>query len=218
MILTHMTNSPATSSPIETTCDAFLGGALQVRQPKAGYRAGLDAVLLAASCCQFDAGVVRVLDCGAGVGVVGLSVARRLRNAHVTLIERWCVLIYPRGSPKFQNSQHRSKPSTPWLQIRHTQMLQLGHCLVTHRARRLMLCRWAGLKPGRGLWRRWRNQVVLQRSSTELMVSPRSSVCFNRDLARLKLSPFTRAPMKRRTEFWSKAPRAAVHRWRSCRR
>jgi tRNA1(Val) A37 N6-methylase TrmN6 len=71
----------------QTTCDAFLGGALQVLQPKAGYRAGLDAVLLAASCRPIDATTFRVLDCGAGVGVVGLCLAQRLANAHVTLVE-----------------------------------------------------------------------------------------------------------------------------------
>jgi tRNA1(Val) A37 N6-methylase TrmN6 len=67
------------------TEDAFLGGALSILQPKAGYRAGLDAVLLAASVPQ-DARAV--LDMGAGVGVVGLAVARRLADARVTMIER----------------------------------------------------------------------------------------------------------------------------------
>ena len=67
------------------TEDAFLGGALSILQPKGGYRAGLDAVLLAASVPQ-DARAV--LDVGAGVGVVGLAVARRLADARVTMIER----------------------------------------------------------------------------------------------------------------------------------
>jgi tRNA1(Val) A37 N6-methylase TrmN6 len=67
-----------------TTDDRFLGGALSILQPKRGYRAGLDALLLAAS---IDAGR-RVLDVGAGVGVVGLAVARRLPGAEVVLVER----------------------------------------------------------------------------------------------------------------------------------
>ena len=67
------------------TDDAFLGGALSVLQPKGGYRAGLDAILLAASVPQ-DAQTV--LDVGAGVGVVGLAVAQRLPNTRVTMIER----------------------------------------------------------------------------------------------------------------------------------
>lgn len=68
------------------TEDAFLGGALHIRQPEGGYRAGLDAVLLAASLRA--AGAERVLDIGAGVGVVGLAAARRLREIDVTLLER----------------------------------------------------------------------------------------------------------------------------------
>lgn len=68
------------------TEDAFLGGALRVLQPRGGYRAGLDAVLLAAT---LEAkGGERVLDMGAGVGVVGLAAARRLSDIEVTLVER----------------------------------------------------------------------------------------------------------------------------------
>lgn len=74
---------------VETTDDAFLGGALQILQPKRGYRAGLDAVLLAAAApLPAGAACVRVIDAGAGVGVVGLCLARRLGNVHVTLVER----------------------------------------------------------------------------------------------------------------------------------
>jgi tRNA1(Val) A37 N6-methylase TrmN6 len=74
-----------------TTIDAFLGGAIEVQQPARGYRAGLDAVLLAA--CVEAPGVggaagFDVLDVGAGVGVVGLSLARRLPEARVVLLER----------------------------------------------------------------------------------------------------------------------------------
>jgi FkbM family methyltransferase len=71
-----------------TTDDAFLGGALQILQPQNGYRAGLDAVLLAAAAPVVSGTGARVLDVGAGVGVVGLAVARRIADAHVTLIER----------------------------------------------------------------------------------------------------------------------------------
>lgn len=68
------------------TEDAFLGGALRIRQPGDGYRAGLDAVLLAAT-LRAKRGD-RVLDVGAGVGVVGLAVARRVPEVEVTLVER----------------------------------------------------------------------------------------------------------------------------------
>ncbi|HRK19966.1 MAG TPA: hypothetical protein PK970_13490, partial [Hyphomicrobiaceae bacterium] len=53
-----------------TTVDAFLDGRLMLEQPAGGYRAGLDAVLLAAACPMEPAATGRVLDCGAGVGAV----------------------------------------------------------------------------------------------------------------------------------------------------
>lgn len=67
--------------------DAFLGDALRVLQPRIGYRAGLDAVLLAATIAERGE-AFRVLDAGAGVGVVGLCVARRIADAEVVLVER----------------------------------------------------------------------------------------------------------------------------------
>jgi tRNA1(Val) A37 N6-methylase TrmN6 len=70
----------------DSTADAFLGGALMLWQPKRGYRAGIDPVLLAAS-CKAEPGE-QVLDCGAGVGTVGLCVARRITACSVTLVER----------------------------------------------------------------------------------------------------------------------------------
>lgn len=68
------------------TDDAFLGGALSILQPKPGYRAGIDGILLAASVPAGDGDAV--LDVGAGVGVVGLAVARRLAHARVSMVER----------------------------------------------------------------------------------------------------------------------------------
>ena len=67
----------------DTTTDAFLGGRLHLTQPAKGYRAGADAVLLAAT-----GGGGKVLDAGAGVGTVGLCLAWRQRDARVTLLER----------------------------------------------------------------------------------------------------------------------------------
>lgn len=68
--------------------DAFLGGALNILQPRQGYRAGLDAVFLAASVPCRGAAPLSVLDVGAGVGTAGLCVAWRCRHARVALIER----------------------------------------------------------------------------------------------------------------------------------
>lgn len=72
----------------ELTDDAFLGGSLRILQPRDGYRAGMDAVLAAAAVpAAATIPGLQVLDVGAGVGVLGLCVARRLPNANVTLVE-----------------------------------------------------------------------------------------------------------------------------------
>ena len=77
---------PADAPTDAVTDDAFLGGALSILQPKTGYRAGIDSLLLAASVPAGDGDAV--LDVGAGVGVVGLAVARRLAQARVSMVER----------------------------------------------------------------------------------------------------------------------------------
>ncbi len=71
----------------ETTVDDFLGGRLKIRQPAKGFRAGIDAVLLAAS-VPASPKPQRVLDVGAGVGTAGLCVAARLADIDVTLVEK----------------------------------------------------------------------------------------------------------------------------------
>lgn len=70
---------------IDTTTDYFLGDRLSVRQPVKGYRAGIDAVLLAATA---KPGEGPLLDLGAGVGTVGLCAAIRCPDLIVTLVER----------------------------------------------------------------------------------------------------------------------------------
>jgi len=79
---------PPGTGPSEVTDDAFLGGALQLLQPKSGYRAGVDAVLLAAAVPVDPAREESVLDVGAGVGTAGLCVARRCETPEVVLLER----------------------------------------------------------------------------------------------------------------------------------
>lgn len=59
----------------ELSHDAFLGGRLRIAQPKRGYRAGVDPVLLAAS-VPVHAGQ-SLLDLGCGSGIAGLCVAAR---------------------------------------------------------------------------------------------------------------------------------------------
>ncbi|MDP1639326.1 MAG: methyltransferase, partial [Hyphomicrobium sp.] len=63
-----MSAAPATHSRDEVTEDAFLGGALNILQLRSGYRAGLDAVMLAAAVPAGAHLPLRVLDVGAGVG------------------------------------------------------------------------------------------------------------------------------------------------------
>ena len=75
----------ATLADIDLTDDLFLGGALEMYQPKCGFRSGIDAVLLAASIP--DCGAMRVLEAGCGAGVVSLSIAVRCQAALVEAIE-----------------------------------------------------------------------------------------------------------------------------------
>lgn len=58
------------------SCDRFLGGRLTLRQPRKGYRAGVDPVLLAAS-VPARAGQ-SVLDLGCGVGAAALCLGTRV--------------------------------------------------------------------------------------------------------------------------------------------
>ncbi len=76
-------NAPA---DLDLTLDAFLGGAVRLRQPAHGYRAGHDAVLLAAA---LDAQPgERLLEAGCGAGTVLACAAHRLPGALFEGIER----------------------------------------------------------------------------------------------------------------------------------
>ncbi|WP_208352373.1 tRNA1(Val) (adenine(37)-N6)-methyltransferase [Pseudaestuariivita rosea] len=69
----------------DLTCDDFLGGAVRIWQPKAGYRAGIDPVLLAAA-APAKAGD-HVLELGCGVGTASLCLAHRVPGVHLTGVE-----------------------------------------------------------------------------------------------------------------------------------
>ncbi|MEM7424533.1 MAG: methyltransferase [Pseudomonadota bacterium] len=71
--------------PSSLTDDAFLGGRVKVLQPEKGYRAGIDAVFLAAT-IPMEPGQT-ALEAGCGVGVVSLCVAARVANVHITGVE-----------------------------------------------------------------------------------------------------------------------------------
>ncbi|HEX2560963.1 methyltransferase, partial [Phenylobacterium sp.] len=70
----------------QTTEDRLLDGRLVLLQPRAGYRAGMDAALLAAAC---DAGPGdRVLEAGCGAGAALLAAAVRRSGARLLGLER----------------------------------------------------------------------------------------------------------------------------------
>ncbi|QGX99958.1 methyltransferase domain-containing protein [Roseovarius faecimaris] len=70
----------------DLTRDAFLGGRLTLSQPKAGYRAGVDPVLLAASVPARSGETLLDLGCGAGAAM--LCCAVRVPGLRVTGLER----------------------------------------------------------------------------------------------------------------------------------
>lgn len=68
-----------------TTKDHFLGGRIELVQPRAGYRAGIDSIFLAAA-IQAKPGE-SVLDVGAGVGAASLALAHRRPDLKIMGIE-----------------------------------------------------------------------------------------------------------------------------------
>ena len=69
----------------DLTCDDFLGGKVRAWQPRKGYRAGVDPVLLAAS-VQAKPGQ-SVLELGCGVGVASLCLGERVPGLSLTGVE-----------------------------------------------------------------------------------------------------------------------------------
>jgi tRNA1Val (adenine37-N6)-methyltransferase len=72
-------------SALRVSRDGFLNKRILIDQPLAGFRAGHDSVLLAAS---VPAGAGQsVLELGAGAGVVSLCLAARVRAVSITGVE-----------------------------------------------------------------------------------------------------------------------------------
>ncbi|MDQ7262574.1 methyltransferase [Paracoccus sp. PS-1] len=65
--------------------DGFLGGRLRILQPARGYRAGADAVMLAAACPARAGDSVLELGCGAGVAL--LCLGARVPGLHLAGLE-----------------------------------------------------------------------------------------------------------------------------------
>lgn len=70
--------------PQNVTTDAFLGGRLTLAQPRQGFRAGLDSVLLGVSVAEASA---HLLDLGAGVGTASLVALVHAPGARALLAE-----------------------------------------------------------------------------------------------------------------------------------
>lgn len=78
------TSHPLLTDPL--TEDRMLGGRIVLHQGQGGYRAGMDAALLAAA-CDAAAGA-RVLEAGCGVGGALIAAAARRPGASFTGVER----------------------------------------------------------------------------------------------------------------------------------
>jgi tRNA1(Val) A37 N6-methylase TrmN6 len=69
----------------DLSCDGFLGGRVRLWQPRRGYRAGIDPVLLAAAVPARPG--QSVLDLGCGAGAAALCLAARVPGLRLTGIE-----------------------------------------------------------------------------------------------------------------------------------
>ncbi|MGR3509591.1 MAG: tRNA1(Val) (adenine(37)-N6)-methyltransferase [Sulfitobacter sp.] len=89
-------------APGDLTHDAFLGGKLYLWQPRKGYRAGVDPVLLAATVPASPG--QRVLELGCGVGAASLCLGTRIAGLRLTGVELQPAYadLARRNSPEFE--------------------------------------------------------------------------------------------------------------------
>ena len=81
-----MTVAPFQPIAVEIVENALLGGRVRLRQPAKGYRAGMDAALLAAAVAAAPG--ERVIEAGCGAGAVLMQIAARCPGVSLTGLER----------------------------------------------------------------------------------------------------------------------------------
>ena len=81
-----MTAASFPSDTTEIVENALLGGRIRLRQPAKGYRAGMDAALLAATIAVQPG--ERLLEAGCGAGAVLMQIATRRPGVRLTGLER----------------------------------------------------------------------------------------------------------------------------------
>ena len=81
-----MTVAPFQPIAAEIVENALLGGRVRLRQPAKGYRAGMDAALLAAAVAAAPG--ERVIEAGCGAGAVLMQIAARCPGVSLTGLER----------------------------------------------------------------------------------------------------------------------------------
>ena len=81
-----MTVAPSSQFEDSTAESALLGGRVRLRQPVKGYRAGMDAALLAATVAAEPG--QRVIEAGCGTGAVLMQIAARHPGVALTGLER----------------------------------------------------------------------------------------------------------------------------------
>ena len=81
-----MTVASTAESDPEIVENALLGGRVRLLQPAKGYRAGMDAALLAAACDAAPGD--RVIEAGCGAGAVLMQIAARRPGVRLTGLER----------------------------------------------------------------------------------------------------------------------------------
>jgi tRNA1(Val) A37 N6-methylase TrmN6 len=108
----------------DTSCDAFLDGRIHVRQPRKGFRSGLDAVFLAAACPAKEGD--SILEAGCGAGVASLCLLACVPNVEVTGIEADPVLAALAQANALENGFGKSFDAvaadiaTPWASLEGT--------------------------------------------------------------------------------------------------